>query len=408
MTSDDLTRELTRRLTQDPHVASELLDRILQAVPDVAPDEEVRAGAIAMIKASLDAYTTALEDDTPDEEIEVPARALKYARQLAWVGVTVDQILRGYRLGQEFVFEVLSAIAEERGVSDPDVVRFAHRAGALSFRMLDALCTRVTAEFASERETIMRGALARRASVIRTLLAGDRVSLDEAERTLGYRLDQRHLGALVWRATDRPDGRGPSVDQVADALAEPLGAGRPLVLHDGPDLIGCWFGGIRHEPQRAALEAALPDGFRLATGRTGSGVEGFRTTRTQAERARAVMLAGAAPSSTAPSVIRYDDIALVHLLIADREAAREYALDQLGPLAADDETSATLRNTLLAVLSLGGQQEASEALFIHRNTVAQRLRKAEELLGHTIRERRTETETALLISQWLGSRPPQD
>ena len=102
-------------------------------------------------------------------------------------------------------------------------------------------------------------------------------------------------------------------------------------------------------------------------------------------------------------MVRYEGVALASLLLADLDAARAFMKEELGGLARDDGASATLRRSLLVLFRAGDQQEAAEELLVHRNTVAQRIRKAEEVLGRPLRVRRQELEAALIISGWLGT-----
>ena len=79
-------------------------------------------------------------------------------------------------------------------------------------------------------------------------------------------------------------------------------------------------------------------------------------------------------------------------------------LSTLAGLAADDEQSARLRETLLVFLRSGGSYKTTaERLMLHKNTVQYRIRKAEESLGRPVGENRHDVELALQASQWLGS-----
>lgn len=81
MGTDDPPAELNRQLTHDPAFARKLLESVLQAVPDVGRDEEVREIALAMVRASLESFADASSTTCPESEIvEVEyARLLTYA-----------------------------------------------------------------------------------------------------------------------------------------------------------------------------------------------------------------------------------------------------------------------------------------------------------------------------------------
>jgi DNA-binding PucR family transcriptional regulator len=121
------------------------------------------------------------------------------------------------------------------------------------------------------------------------------------------------------------------------------------------------------------------------------GLHGFRITRRQAQRAR--QLAAAEPSLT-----RYSDVAVETLASENPEEARSFVDRELGELGADSAVSARIRETLAAYFAAGhNAASATTTLGVHQQTVANRLRAAEERLGHPIGSRRVELELALRL-----------
>ena len=78
--------------------------------------------------------------------------------------------------------------------------------------------------------------------------------------------------------------------------------------------------------------------------------------------------------------MQYDQI-LLHT--AQTQESREYILRKLGPLEQYDRIhDSQLLTTLDTLIHYNGsRRQASEALFLHRNTMAHRIRKIEEILG---------------------------
>ena len=77
----------------------------------------------------------------------------------------------------------------------------------------------------------------------------------------------------------------------------------------------------------------------------------------------------------------------------------------LGPLTAEDETTARLRETLVAWLAEGGNaRRAAERLHAHKNTVLYRLQRAQRILGRPLDDDRGELELALAALAQLGPR----
>ena len=85
-------------------------------------------------------------------------------------------------------------------------------------------------------------------------------------------------------------------------------------------------------------------------------------------------------------------------------AAVRWVRDILGPLAVDDAASYRLRQTIRVFLANGASYTATaEQLNMHKNSVVYRLRKAEDQLGHKLRDGHLDLEIALALCHWLGA-----
>jgi DNA-binding PucR family transcriptional regulator len=138
----------------------------------------------------------------------------------------------------------------------------------------------------------------------------------------------------------------------------------------------------------------------IAFGKPAKGIEGFRSSHAEAlQAARIATLAGSARSP----VTNYASVELVSLLATDLTRARNFVAGQLGPLAATAEPAARLRDTVLAFLASGGSAtRVARELYVHQNTVAYRVKRAEELLGRKVGERPIELTCALTLAAVLG------
>jgi DNA-binding PucR family transcriptional regulator len=121
----------------------------------------------------------------------------------------------------------------------------------------------------------------------------------------------------------------------------------------------------------------VPDGVSVAIGSCGVGVAGFRRSHEEALRARKIaILAGRR------GTIEYRDVALLTVATWDLARAREFVEAELGALAGVEEGTRRLAATLRVYLEeLGSPRRAGHRVGIHENTVASRVRAAEELLG---------------------------
>ena len=120
-------------------------------------------------------------------------------------------------------------------------------------------------------------------------------------------------------------------------------------------------------------------GVRVAIGEPAPGIAGFRSSHIEALHAqRIARLAGRHEGG----ITRYRDIALCALATANIEHARRFVERELGRLASRDDTTRRLSATVRTYLDENGSRgRTAKRLHIHENTVAYRLRQAEELLG---------------------------
>jgi DNA-binding PucR family transcriptional regulator len=389
---------LADELDQHTHEYAELvLGRIATEVPELVADERRRALARMGSQALLREFGAALRHELGSVHYHAPAAALAFSRHLAREGVSLAAILRSYRLGQEVMFARAAELASEQP-SDANALTALARIGTVSFRFIDGALTDVAHEYETQRELFIRGTLAQRASTLQALLSGRAVDIGAAERTLGRRLDGLHLAIVAWSSDSTADG-----EAIADAVSEltrALGQGRPLIVTDTPGEASIWTTPAAAAGPARQLAILVPAGIYVAVGRSGRGADGFRTTKRQADLARSVAATGDRPTA----LTFYDDTALTAVLLRDPDAARAFAADELGALAAESRAVRDLRDTLACLFAnRHDQSRTAQILGVHRNTVAKRVRRAEAMLARPITSRPRELEAALLIAEALGS-----
>jgi DNA-binding PucR family transcriptional regulator len=356
---------------------------LAERIPEAAADEEIAGLTLASCSSNIETVLSMLRNGIPASAAEAPVTALEHARAMAARGSSVDATLRFYRLGHAYFWDMISA-ALVKAVSDRDRLVIAMReASAFSFQYIDTVSARVNDEHIAERDRRRRRAAIVRDDIVRQLMAGQPVDRDRAELALGHRLDSLRQAFVAWTDSDAT-----SLERAAMAVARAAGVQRPLVVSEGSQALGCWLTATVEdtEPLAAAAAEAAPD-VHLAFGDPGE----FRRSRETADRARRMAeLAG----SRAPTFTRYADVALADLLTADLEAAKAFADAELGALAGDLE----LQRTVLAVVAPGGGlAAAARELDVHRNTVLQRVRRAEDLRGRPVSHRSAELHAALLV-----------
>src|SRR5919108_465243 len=132
-------------------------------------------------------------------------------------------------------------------------------------------------------------------------------------------------------------------------LARGAGARGPLTLPAGTATLWAWLGTDGDpdgERLREAMEREAEPHVRAALGPTRPGITGFRRSHVSALAAQR-LLAG---TPSAGRFATYHEVEVVALAAQDEERMTEFVASTLGPLAADDEASERLRDTLRVFL----------------------------------------------------------
>ncbi|MEH3078168.1 MAG: helix-turn-helix domain-containing protein [Quadrisphaera sp.] len=320
--------------------------------------------------------------------------ALETARDLVRRGLD-QRALEAYRAVQGVVWRQWTATCFEL-TDDPALLRELLDVSALSIStFLDDTVAAVVEHMDAERAELTRGAHAERRAVVTLLLEGAPIGRARAEAQLGYGLTGPHTAAVVWTTeagTDR-------LEAAADAVARAAGTGRRLTVVAGATALWLWLpvaGEVAADDLARHLVATPP--VRVALGRAGRDVEGFRRSHLDALTAQRLLARLTSPRQ----VVRYEDVKLVDLVTADPARVEEFIGDTLGALA---EAPSEVRDAVLThVRELGSVTRTAQRLFTHRNTVLRRLARADELLPRPLAEDALAVATALEVLRWRGGR----
>lgn len=362
----------------------------------------------ALARESLRSFFAVLPHEqwrTPD----VPVAAIEFTRALARGGHDLSVLLKVYRLGQVELWNQIMDVAD-REIADP-AVRM--RTLKLMWERLslwhETIVAQQVALHEQERERWLRGALARRAETIRGIVAGDDVDPDRAGVVLGHDLRRWQLALALWADEEaNVTDAVARLETLAGELAGALGAQRALTMVVGSRALVAWIGADAAPDATRLTEApALREtgGLRVAAGRPGRGIQGFRDSHRQALAAQRVAIEGVRTDA----LTTYADVEIVSMLSTDEAAMRELVAVELAGLLGHDESTVRLRRTALAFLRSGANaRAAADLLGTHRNTVLYRVRRAEELLGRPMDDGRLRLELALTLADVFGERvlPP--
>ena len=382
------TRELAQGLAD--HLAATVTE--LAAVDDDDLREETRASS----EANVDQVLRLLRAGAGVDALVVPIEAAEYVRGLVRRGITLPVLLRSYRVGHAWFWDRWSQALHDR-IADPDELLAAQeKSSAFLFAYIDRISDVLVEEYGTERERMVRGAAQVRAETVRAILAGEAIDEELAVRRLGYELRRHHLALRV--SSSAREVRG--LERAASEAAAALGSGEPLVVPSGVASLDVWWGSYEPVATDGLEHYGPPEGIRVAFGAPGQGVAGFR--RSHAEAIQAARVAALASDAIA-AVTSYRRVELVSLLAGDLPRARRFVASRLGPLAALTEPAARLRETVLAFLVAGGSAtRVAKGLYVHENTVAYRVKRAEELLGRRVSADPVELTCALTLAAALG------
>ncbi|MDX6663831.1 MAG: hypothetical protein QOG68_37 [Solirubrobacteraceae bacterium] len=359
-------------------VALESLDREMPLLRDDADLRELaRSSAVAnlLLVAEIARGAVALADVVP------PAQAIAFARELARRNVPMSELARTYRVGQHSMWRFGVAEIRRSMTDDAEVAAAVEQLTDATFATGEVLMSTALERYATERDRWVRSADALRRETVQAVLDGHAIDPATASARLRYDLRRTHVAFLVWVGDDEGDPEsGAAAAGGAGALIVPLRAG-VTAGWCAPD----------------ALNLAALDGgdARVAVSNPGEGVEGFRRAHAEAVEARRIARLG----PPGPPV-RYADVALAALLTKDLAQAQAFADRELAGLRSADPATQRIADTVLALLETqGSPRRAAQRLGVHENTVAKRVKTAEELLGHAVEERPAELLAALIIDR---------
>ncbi|UTI65360.1 helix-turn-helix domain-containing protein [Paraconexibacter antarcticus] len=319
------------------------------------------------------------------------------------LGIARDLVRRGldwssldaYRTGQNVAWRQWMQLAFGMTADPAELAELLDITARSIFTYVDEILAGLKTQIDRERERLTRGTHAERFEVVTLILEGAPISAERASTRLGYALDRPHTAAIV--AVDTAAADPGALEQVAEALARAVGQRRPFTVSGSVTSLWVWVPGGETPSADAVAAAAAPfPEVRIALGPTAHGLDGFR--RSHLDALATLRLLHRAPGRVRSA--SFDDVEVVALATQDEERAREFVTRTLGPLSTAD---ADLRETVRVYLrEEHNATRAATALFAHRNTVLNRLARAEQLLPAPIGDRGLQVGLALEIVRWLG------
>ena len=395
----DLVRRLARGILDEP---ADLMAEV-QAAVSVAADEPLRSEPVLAAEVAASTRSNVLHwaaGIARDPGGRVPPNltpeVLGIAREAFRRGIE-QTVYTTYHAGQNAVQAYWMRVAFALS-ADPAVLRQVLEAGSESVAgFVDDMVAVLSEQLRRERAELARSSHARRFEVVSLILDNAPITTGRASAQLGYDLRRRHTAAVLWTDPRRPDQA--ALAAAAEALSPVTRARQVLTVIASSSSMWAWLAAAV-ETGAGAIAAATGQqpAVRVAVGPVGAGIDGFRRSHFDAVATQRLM-------SRRPDlrVARFADVQLVTLALADEQRAREFVGRTLGELADADRE---LRDTLCVYI---GEQfsaaRAARALYTHRNTVLNRLQRAERLLPLPLVGHGLEVGVALEIAQWLVPNP---
>ena len=385
-------------LTETSELARGMADHLYATIPELAAteDDELMVDLLASAEANLRQVLWVLKRGAAVDEVGLPPEAAAFMRANVRRGIPLPAELRAYRLGHAWLWDRWARALQERIADPEELIAAQETSSACIFAYIDRISDQLVEEYGTEREQMMRGAAQLRAETVRAILAGEPLDEETLPGRLGYDVRRWHLAMRVSSGTSEVRG----LERAAREAAATLAPGEPLIVPSGAASLDVWAGAYEPADARALARYEPPEGVRVAFGRPARGLDGFRRSHREAvQAARVAALAGGGGGA----VVDYAEVELVSLLAYDLPRAREFVASRLGPLAAPGESTQRLRETLRVFLAMGGRSaRAAKELYVHQNTVAYRIKRAEELLGRRVTEDPVELICALALAETLG------
>ncbi len=368
-----------------------MAQEIHAGIPELS--EELLTLTSSSCRANIWLICTMLDEDLDPAAPPPPGEALKYAREFVHLGLSIDNLIRTYRIGHASFWKwFLRHLTAE--IDDPAALSHAvSLASEWCFRYVDALSSQMSSAYLCEREQWSRSSIARRTEEVRAILERRSTDAGEASRRLRYELSRRHVAFLV-SSPEQQDGDCGALEELARAVRSELGAVDLLTVPMGAGLLACWVGFAGPAPDALEVRAGYGQRMDVAIGEPREGLDGFRRSHREALDARRV--AGLAHRSF--GITHYGNVALLSMLLNDLDAAAQFVERELMGLAEDSDAVRRLTSTLRVFFEEGSSfKRTSRRLGVHGNTVVYRVQRAAELLGHNIGERQLEVRVALQL-----------
>ena len=387
-------------LPRSAELTTALNDHLFAMMPELRErdDGELREETWSSCESNVLQVLRLLMSGAGPDAIVMPVEAAEWARSLVRRGITLAALLRAYRLGHAWFWDRWTQLLHDRLLDAEAFIEAQECSSAFLFAYIDHMSAVLVEEYGSERERVVRGAEQLRAETVRALLGGEPDRRGGRRRPAGLRAASpprraARLGARQRAA--RPRARRARGGGGARSGRAARGAVRRRERRRLVRSVRVAAGSSRSMPMRPRRGSSSRRA-RRGTGSTASGARTTRRCRPRASRRWRATRQRRSPATTGSSSSRCSPpISRARERSSRAGSARWHRRS---------EPAARLRETVLALLVAGGSAtRVAKQLFVHQNTVAYRVKRAEELLGRRVTDDPVELTCALALVAVLGA-----
>ena len=334
-----------------------------------------------------------------EEELKPDTEAIDrdLAEDIVARDIPLSDITRALRTMQHEWLSLLIAAAV--GVH-PDGISVVPALATSVAGTMDAWIGAATDAIFEERRRVDLAEQVRIRSAIESLVTAEPVDAEAATQLLRIPLTGWHVCCAI----GTPPGGAVErrvLDGIVRLFARLVGSELQLRYETSTGKVHLWVTTSRRPQTPMVEDLRVPAPLIVGIGEPHAGADGFR--RTFLEASDALRLAA---SLGVTGGVSYGDAALAIVLSRDEERARWFVEHELGDLAADSAEMADMRNTLRTFFDTRMRiAPAAERLFLHRNTLINRLERIQTVLGHAVAERSAETQAALVLAELFTQHP---
>lgn len=383
----------------DPSIAEALDDQTVSSLPPAIRSDPVFVASLRATNQVNIAHWLAHVVTDPTRPVP-PARSregIAFGRDLVRRGHDAS-VLTIYLSGQNSAWRLWMQHCARVTDDAAELVELLQVSSESMFTFVQETIAELGKVIGAERGQLTEGSNAERLELVGLVLDGAEVAIDSVTARLRHDMRRLQTAAIFWQ--DASLASPGALERAALAAAAVAGTSPPLLVAATSASLWAWYATVDPlEPGALGDAVRASPGVRVAVGAAARGLEGFRQSHRDAVTTQRLM----SRANADLTVATYDEVQVVSLITADVERAQEFVRRTLGGLA---DAEPALRETLRVYLREDASAaRTARALFTHRNTILNRVSRAQGLLPVRLEGHGLAIGLALEVVRWFGPAP---